>query len=124
MIYGEGLTKEKATSMMELAGFHINNTFELVNQYWNGVYKDPPSPTGSWWLFDTKFGLIRLGCRKRVMEIDWGAIGTHIDLPCPENEKSNTRWETGVHVYDVPTAVRDLTELNRWLTMLAQSRRK
>lgn len=119
MIYGEGLTEEKATSMMKLAGFQIKNTFELVNQYWGSGREK--SPTGSWWLFETPFGLIRLGCRKRVMEIVWTATGKKIDLACPENEKSNTRWETGVHVYDIPTAIRDLTELHRQLAMLAQS---
>lgn len=107
MIYEDGgLTEEKATSMMKLAGFKFTHVYELVNLYWR-----TNSPTGSWWLFITPWGPIRLGCRKRVIEIDWTGTGTKLDLGRPEDEKWITTWDTGVHVYNIPHTIRDLIVL-------------
>ncbi len=115
MIYENGgFSQEQATSMMKLAGFKFSEVYELVNRYWGGA-KYNPWPTGSWWLFITPFGPIRLGCRKRVMEIDWGATKQKIDLGRPESEKWITIGEYCAHVYNIPTVIRDLTKLREEL---------
>lgn len=114
MIYENGgLSEEQATSMMKLAGFIPSRVYELVNRYWRNYN---PSPTGSWWLFITPYGPIRLGCRKRVLEIDWSATGHKINLDRPESESWITIDEYSAHVYDIPTAVRDLSVLYKKLT--------
>lgn len=119
MIYENGgLSEEQATSMMKLAGFTFTKVYELVSGYWPKAYN--PAPTGSWWLFLTPYGPVTLGCRKRVMEIDWSGTGERIDLERHESEKWITIGDTYAHVYDIPTAIRDLTIIRNKLKSLTE----
>lgn len=62
------LTIEQVKSAFTVAGFKVINHWELMNQYWPRSYTrdviDNP-----WFLVKTKFGLITIGPRKRVIEI-------------------------------------------------------
>lgn len=67
-------TREEATSILTLAGLRPERMWELANGYWPDAptYDDVRCP---WWLAKTGIGLIRLGWRKRVLEIDWSETG-------------------------------------------------
>jgi len=59
------LTEKMARTLFNVAGFHVSNVHELKNLYGSESYH------GSWWLMITPHGPIRIGWRKRVIEINW-----------------------------------------------------
>jgi hypothetical protein len=79
------MKREQAQAMMTVAGFEIDQVWELPNGYSGGsshlasclrdrtmsietavYYLETP-----WWLIKTRFGCIKIGWRKRVINIDW-----------------------------------------------------
>lgn len=64
----ETKTLESFVATLTLAGLKPTHKWQLVNQYGSVEYR------GSWWLFKTTIGLIRLGWRHRVIEIDYSQI--------------------------------------------------
>lgn len=59
------------TAALTLAGFRVDGHELLVNGYsawWNG-------PHLPWYLFKTQVGFIKVGWRKRVINIDWSHCG-------------------------------------------------
>lgn len=57
-------SKKLAEALFRVAGFNILNTVEITNQY-SRSYDDP------WVLVQTEFGVVMIGWRKRVINIDW-----------------------------------------------------
>lgn len=64
--------QDKMLALFLLAGIKVLGTDEIPNQYW------PRTPDyleirdkSPWWLVYTEFGTIKIGWRKRVIEIDW-----------------------------------------------------
>jgi hypothetical protein len=90
------MNEEQAKSIFISAGFEVLKLYELTNQYWgkNDV-------VGPWWLVKTPIGFIRIGWRKRVIEIDWSDTGIRKII----TESDVTKDETMVHAYTVPLAV-------------------
>ena len=67
------MTEEQARAIFTLAGIEVKNLYRLPNGYWPDCpdYKEIRDQN-PWWLVNTvKYGLIKIGCRKRVISIDW-----------------------------------------------------
>lgn len=54
-----------------------------------------------WWLVETKYGTIKIGWRKRVIEIDWSAT----DLRKIIHNQDITKTETMIHAYGYAVAI-------------------
>lgn len=96
-----------------LAGIDLSSVFELPNGYWPDVpdYAElrRESP---WWLVRTSAGLVKIGWRKRVIEIDWSDTPVRRELTTDDVTKS----ETLVHAYSYSKAVEYLTAFRRGIT--------
>lgn len=69
--------------------------WELPNQYWPPAYQELRA-IYPWWLVKTKFGLITIGWRKRVISIDW----KHTKLRMEVTKDDVTKGTYYVHVHD------------------------
>lgn len=102
-------------SCFQLAGIQIINYWELTNPYWprcytNTILEEP------WWLVQTPFGLVKIGWRKRVINIDWSATQVRVIV----TEDDVTKSETNVHAYIFPKAIEYLTSLKQCAEKVAQ----
>lgn len=99
-------TRDESTSILTLAGLRPERMWELANGYWPNApdYDDVRRP---WWLAKTSLGLIRIGWRKRVLEIEWEAT----DLRVVVTEDDVTKSKTMVHAWSSAKAVEYLTRL-------------
>lgn len=104
------LIETDARSYLELSGFKVIHTFEIVNPYWGYRLNDDKQPVaGSGWLLLTEHGLISIAWRKRVMEVEWGATALRKEV-----RYNGTATTTGLyyfHAYDVPELIARLQEL-------------
>ena len=93
-------SRKEAECIFKLAGFEIRHTWELANGYWPDApdYDDVRTP---WWLFLTDMGPIRIGRRKRVIEIDWRACDVRGEVTEDEVTKENYL----VHAYSSEKAI-------------------
>lgn len=57
--------KDMAISLFKMAGFEVKNVMTFRNQYRPDIYPD------DWFLIQTQYGVILIGCRKRVIHIEW-----------------------------------------------------
>lgn len=57
-------------AMFKLARIEILGHWELANEYWPRSYSDLVL-SNPWWLVKTHAGLVKIGWRKRVINIDW-----------------------------------------------------
>lgn len=105
-------THAECVSMLTLAGISVDRAWELANGYWpdSPDYDDVRRP---WWLFQTPLGLIRIGRRKRVIEIDWSAT----KIRAVVTDEGVTKDETMVHAWGVEKAVTYLRSLRERATM-------
>lgn len=94
-------------SILTLAGFESEKNWELANGYWpdHPKYDDVREP---WWLFQTQHGLIRIGRRKRVTEIDWSATSFRGKIT---DEPNVTSEDTLVHAWSDDKAAKYMREL-------------
>lgn len=115
------MTEEQVKAVFLLAGLEVKELFKLQNEYWpqhsdfDDIRRENP-----WWLVKTEFGLIKIGLRKRVINIDWKDTGVYIDKNakweyeyhrCPITRDDVTSWEHGLHAWGYGKAVEYLTEL-------------
>jgi hypothetical protein len=114
--------EQKMRALFTLAGIEILSVWQLPNDYWPEVLPDDWSDqrqvsdflryaeiraSSPWWLVKTYAGLVKIGWRKRVLNIDWSdtpirAIITDDDV---------TKTETLVHAYSDLKAVEYLQKL-------------
>lgn len=101
-------SRAQAEAIMALAGFTVTRTWELVNQYWpdSPKYDDVRTP---WWLFLTEIGPVQIGCRKRVLCIDWSACTVRGVVTTDDVTKN----ETMVHAWSETKAVEYLSQLRQ-----------
>ena len=99
-------TRDEVASILTLAGLRPERMWELANGYWPLApsYDDVRSP---WWLAQTSIGLVRIGWRKRVVEIDWEATG----IKAVVTEDDVTKGATMVHAWTTAKAVEYLQRL-------------
>ena len=122
------MNEESMKALFLLAGLDVESFYKLENEYWpyNEAYADirRKSP---WWLVKTKFGLIKIGWRKRVISIDWSdtpyrsgvsklADGRDIDVLTNDDV---TKDESMVHAYGNAKAVEYLSSLRLRLDQVA-----
>lgn len=109
------ITETEAKALMTLAGFQVDKTWELANQYWprtDHYYEEIVKGPG--FLFDTPQGLIEISTRKRVIVIDW--IGTSMRCNnCVLTEDQVTKGDHYVHAHSTAKAVEYLTTVKRFL---------
>ena len=86
-----------------LAGIEIKSFHQLPNGYCG----DNCCRHRPWMLAETKYGLIKIGWRKRVINIDWtGAKDpVHGKDVLEKGDESVTNWETGVHAWGYSKAI-------------------
>lgn len=98
--------RAEVESILTLAELKPERMWELANGYWPDTpcYDDVRRP---WWLAQTSIGLIRLGWRKRVLEIAWEAT----EVRGIVTDDDTTKGETMVHAWGVAKAVAYVTRL-------------
>ena len=96
--------KESFHSIFQLAGIIILREWELVDGY-------DPDRGRSWYLFQTAYGLIKIGWRKRVINIDWSDTGVKAIV----TEDNVTKELTFVHAYSDLKAIEYLRNLKSFL---------
>lgn len=110
------MEKREMESLFLLAGFNVVRAWELPNGY------DPVSrPDSHWWLVRTEQapGLIKIGWRKRVINIDWEDTGVEIEELTKDEV---TKDKTGVHAWGNAKAVEYLTALRLALRRAAHEK--
>lgn len=100
-----GMTEKEVNGIFNLAGFDVKRLWQVKNGYWST--KEAPY----WHLVQTDAGLIEIGWRKRVIEIDWSATS---DLRHIVTEDQVTKELYMVHASSIPKALEYLTELYRY----------
>jgi hypothetical protein len=97
-----------AEALFRLAGFKVTRVWELVNGYWPSApsYDSVRTP---WWLLMTEIGPVRIGWRKRVIEIEWDATPVRVEVTPDDVTKS----ETMVHAWSTAKAFEYLASLRR-----------
>lgn len=107
------MTNEEVKAIFLLSGLGATSFYEIKNEY----YSSSGEP---WWLVRTEFGLIKIGWRKRVINIDWTDTGLVIDEESdgdyefhkrPISNDDTTKWESGIHAWGYAKAVEYITNL-------------
>lgn len=96
------MTEEQVRALLTLSGVKYRNVYPTLNQYWK---KD--DVMGPWWLVITGHGVIRIGWRKRVIEIDWSDTGRAVEV----TKDDVTKEPMLVHAWSYPKALEYLTAL-------------
>lgn len=97
------MTRAQVESLVTLAGVTYRKVYETPNQYWLGKNEIK----GPWWLIVTQYGIIRIGWRKRVIEIDWSDTGRSLVV----TKDDVTKEPMLVHAWGYPKALEYLTAL-------------
>lgn len=90
--------RDKFLSLFKIAGIDINKTWDIRNGY-SGSKPD-------WLLVHTPYGLMTIGWRKRVIEIEWS--GTHMEYIVKDDV---TKDKYMCHAWGYPKAVEYMTDL-------------
>lgn len=102
------MKREHAIALFEMAGMEVKSVHELPNNYWPEAYvelrRDNP-----WWLFDTQIGLVKIGWRKRVIQITWTDTTYRGRVTADET----TIDDDMVHAWSYAKALEYLTNLKR-----------
>lgn len=100
------MNREELDALVLLAGIRPRNVWEAINKYWGNN-----DTMGPWWLVLTDYGMIRIGWRKRVIEIEWS------DTKCAfyATKDDVTKEKYLVHAWNYAKAVEYLTALRRQL---------
>lgn len=104
------ITKEQVQAFFFLAGIQIKDIHEIANGYWPDSYVELRAAS-PWWLVETYRGLIKIGSRKRVIEVDWSRTGAKGVV----TEDDVTKSETYVHAWDGIKLLTYLMKLSRVL---------
>lgn len=101
-------SRDEVGAIMTLAGFEVSHVWELANGYWpdHPNYDDVRCP---WWLFMTEIGPVRIGRRKRVIEIEWEACRVRGVVTADDV----TKGDVYVHAWTVEKAIEYLRALRK-----------
>jgi hypothetical protein len=91
-------TKDKLLSIFKLANIEILDHWDIKNEYYGNA--------ADWLLVKTKSGLIKIGWRKRVINIDWKDTGIKHTI-----DDNVTKNEYGCHAWEYSKAVEYLSQL-------------
>lgn len=102
------IDEERVRGMFVLAGIEIQSIHQLENKYWpDHADYDDIRRASPWFLVQTKYGLIELGWRKRVMVINWEDTNMDADITVDQTTKTLRM----VHAWSYPKAVEYLISL-------------
>ena len=103
-------------AIFQLAGIKASKWHEIKNQYWpdGPNYDDIRTP---WYLAQTEHGLIKIGWRKRVIQIDWE--DTKVRKIVTNDEV--TKDDTSVHAWTYYKAVEYMAD---WMDELRAINRR
>lgn len=102
------MTEEKVKALFLLADIKVLKLWKLENKYWPKAYTDMIM-ANPWWLVKTPIGLIEIGNRKRVVNIDWS--DTNIRKIITEDDV--TKDVTMVHAWTDEKIIEYLKALNK-----------
>ena len=102
------MQEEQVRAIFTLAGIEITGLEKIENEYWPEAYTEQRE-ANPWWNVMTPVGTIKLGWRKRVLNIDW----TDTSVRAIVTKDSVTKDETHVHAWSMGKAVNYLTEVRR-----------
>lgn len=71
------MTEEHVRAIFLLAGISIVSLTKIPNQYWGDDTMNEKSP---WWNVETEYGIITIGWRKHVINIDWEKTNHILDV--------------------------------------------
>jgi hypothetical protein len=113
------MTKDIVQALFLLANIEVTNLYEIANDYWpdHTDYADVRR-NHPWWLVKTNYGLIKIGWRKRVIQIDWSDTRIRQEVTKDNVTSSNEI----VHAWTYAKAVEYLTALAELFS--EQSRRE
>lgn len=95
------MKKQKLEAIFVLAGYEITGLKMLPNGY------HPDHTDSPWWEVETDHGCFVIGWRKRVISIDWSAIGPQPPITSDDTTKS----PTAIHAWCYGDAVKYLEDL-------------
>lgn len=102
------LHEEEFRACFLLAGLRYANVYPIENEYCGSV---GCCPEKRWFLFKTDYGLIKIGWRKRVINIDWKDTGYTANNFMEPTENWITHGENFVHAYGYNQCVKFLDRL-------------
>lgn len=87
------MEEEMLKALLTLSRIKYTQLYRIINEYW--------SEGEPWWLVRTSAGLLKIGWRKRVINIDWS------DTPLREilTQDDVTKEDTLVHAWGYAKAV-------------------
>jgi hypothetical protein len=100
------MTKEEVQAIFLLAGMPVENLYEIKNEYWPQAYVKEIA-ADPWWLVKTEYGLIKIGWRKRVINIDW--VSTRMRLKHLPQE-----GELGEHGLTTDDVTKSESNIHAW----------
>lgn len=103
------MTRQHAESLFFLAGFEVLSITQIPNDYWPmvGAYEDVRRDN-PWFIVKTLYGDIKIGWRKRVINIEWDGCKVEAKV----TEDSTTANGYMVHAWGYHKAVEYLTKLH------------
>jgi len=109
----ENSTWDFYSKIFSVAGLMFLAHWRLENQYWPHVLliERLQNP---WWLVQTPYGLITIGRRKKVWQLDWSHTKLRKIITTDEVTKNNTM----VHAWDKEALLRYVYTLNLELAAL------
>ena len=98
------MTEDETKAIFLLAGIPIINIYEIKNGYWpDHPDYDEIRRQNPWWLVLTEYGMIKIGWRKRVIEISWHDVDAKFYFVVTEDDVWKN--EKHVHAYSYSKAV-------------------
>ena len=111
------MNEEMVRALFLVAGIDILNLWKIENKYWPEAYVEERRAS-PWWLIQTKWGMIEIGWRKRVISIDWSDTPARIlNLTIDDV----TKCETSVYVWTYIKAVEYLNNIRNQLIRLEKT---
>lgn len=102
------MKEEQARGLFAVAGIPVSRMWKLENDYWpDAEAYDQVRKENPWWLAKTLDGMIAIGWRKRVIEIDWADTPMRMIVTADDVTKDVTY----VHAYSYAKALEYLMAL-------------
>ena len=104
--------QKEIQSVIEKSGIPVNGMYMIPNQY-----HPDPDIYGPWFMVETPAGRIKIGWRKRVINIDWSDTGLNVQGGDVRDKPGDTAGPTYVHAWGSDKAVEILQKI--WATRKA-----
>lgn len=107
----ESVFQTKFKEIFENAGFENVEMHSTENQYCRCERCAP------WFNVETEYGIIQIGWRKRVINIDWSNLNLDpdVDIGCLFNNEDVTKLNNGIHAWGWDKAQDYLTRIHKEL---------